>query len=57
MSASAIYLLNPLVTGLDGEWEAWFFSNWNPAAVRYPSFQQMMQDERKRFLVVRDRKR
>ena len=33
---SAIYLLNPLVTGLDGEWEAWFFSNWNPAAVRYP---------------------
>ena len=54
---SAIYLLNPLVTGLDGEWEAWFFSNWNPAAVRYPSFQQMMQDERKRFLVVRDRKR
>ena len=57
MSASAIYLLNPLVTGLDGEWEAWFFSNWNPTAVRYPSFQQMMQDERKRFLVVRDRKR
>lgn len=53
---SAIYLLNPLVVGLDGEWEAWFFSNWNPGAVRYASFRQMMEEERKRFLYVRDHK-
>jgi len=25
--------------------------------VRYPSFQRMMEDERKRFLYVRDHKR
>ena len=50
-------LLNPLAESSDGEWQAWFFSNWNPGAVRYRSFQQMIENERKRFLLVRDHKR
>lgn len=54
---SAVYLLNPLIVGPDGEWQAWFFSNWNPGANRYPSFRDMMVAERKDFLFVRDRRR
>jgi hypothetical protein len=34
----------------DGEWEAWFFANWNPGANRYRSFREMMQAERANFL-------
>ena len=40
---SAVYLLNPRVIGADGEWEAWFFANWNPGAVRYRSFAELMR--------------
>lgn len=54
---SAIYLLNPQIVAADGEWQAWFFSNWNPGASRYRSFQEMMVAERKTFLDVRDRRR
>ncbi len=39
---SAILLLNPQVITPEGEWEAWFFSNWNPGARRYPSFWDLM---------------
>ena len=39
---AAILLLNPQVITTDGEWEAWFFSNWNPGARRYPSFWELM---------------
>jgi len=39
---AAILLLNPQVITADGEWEAWFFSNWNPGARRYPSFWELM---------------
>jgi hypothetical protein len=39
----AIFLLNPRVTGPDGEWEAWFFADWNPGAAPYESFWEMMQ--------------
>jgi cell wall assembly regulator SMI1 len=39
---SAIYLLNPEIVTPDGEWEAWFFANWLPGAVRYPSFWALM---------------
>jgi hypothetical protein len=46
----AIYLLNPQVVTLDGEWEAWFFGDWLPGADRYRSFQEMMQAEYKNFL-------
>jgi len=42
---SAVYLLNPEITTPDGEWEAWFFANWNPGVNRYRSFWEMMQDE------------
>ena len=38
-----VYLLNPKVVDSAGEWEAWFFANWNPGAERYRSFQEMMQ--------------
>jgi SMI1 / KNR4 family (SUKH-1) len=54
---SAIYLLNPEIVAADGEWQAWFFSNWNPGAVRHRSFQEMMVAERKNFLYVRDHRR
>lgn len=42
---SAVYLLNPEIKTADGEWEAWFFANWNPGANRYRSFWEMMQHE------------
>ena len=44
---SAVYLLNPEVKTRSGEWEAWFFANWNPGAVRYRSFLDLMQGERR----------
>ena len=37
-----VYLLNPEAATPDGEWEAWFFANWVPGAVRYPSFAHLM---------------
>lgn len=51
---SAIYLLNPRVVSVDGEWEAWFFGDWLPGADRYLSFQEMMQAEYQNFLELRD---
>jgi hypothetical protein len=47
---SAIYLLNPRIVTADGEWEAWFFANWNPGADRYPSFADLMQAHYQSFL-------
>ena len=46
----AIYLLNPEIKNADGEWEAWFFANWNPGAVRHQSFLDLMQAERRALL-------
>jgi hypothetical protein len=43
---AAIYLLNAQAVGADGEWEAWFFADWNPGAVTYPSFKDLMLAER-----------
>jgi hypothetical protein len=40
-----IILLNPQTVTADDEWEAWFFANWVPGAVRYPSFQALMEAE------------
>jgi hypothetical protein len=51
---SAIYLLNPLVVTRSGEWEAWFFANWHPGAVRYRSFAQMLEEELRSFIELRD---
>ncbi|MEP6988587.1 MAG: hypothetical protein ABI970_23495 [Chloroflexota bacterium] len=43
---SAIIILNPNVQDADGEWEAWFFANWNsPAAQKFESFWELMQDQ------------
>jgi hypothetical protein len=47
---SAIYLLNPETVTPDGEWEAWFFANWLPGAVRYRSFWEMMIGEHESFV-------
>lgn len=52
---SCIYLLNPKVITPDGEWEAWFFSNWG-GANRYRSFREMMHEEHKAYLSLRDQK-
>lgn len=35
--------LNPAVQH-KGEWEAWYFANWMPGAVRYRSFAELVQD-------------
>ncbi len=46
----SIYLLNPQVM-VDGvEWEAWFFASWIAGAVRYRSFEEMMQEAYGSFL-------
>ncbi len=45
VSDASIYLLNPEVVTKDGEWEAWFLSDWLPGADRYPSFQALMEAE------------
>jgi hypothetical protein len=50
--ASAIYLLNPKVHTPRGEWEAWFFGNALPGALRYRSFQELMTAERPRSLAA-----
>jgi cell wall assembly regulator SMI1 len=42
---SAVVLLNPEVVNAEGEWEAWFFANWNPGATRYPSFHAYVESE------------
>jgi hypothetical protein len=44
---SAVVLLNPKVVTPEGEWEAWFFANWLPGAVRYRSFAEWLEQERK----------
>jgi hypothetical protein len=51
---SAILLLNPVIVTSEGEWEAWFFANWNPGARRYRSFQDLMQQEHSAFIELRD---
>jgi hypothetical protein len=49
---AAIYLLNPKIVTKEGEWEAWFFANWLPGAVRYRSFQELMEAEYQNFLAL-----
>ncbi len=44
-----VYLLNPEAVTPDGEWEAWFFANWVPGAIRYPSFAHLMVNEYRSF--------
>jgi hypothetical protein len=51
--ADGVLLLNPAVVAADDEWEAWFFASWLPGATRYPSFWELMQGERQRFLNLR----
>jgi hypothetical protein len=46
---SAVLLLNPQVISKAGEWEAWFFANWIPGALRYRSFQELFEFEYYRF--------
>ncbi|MHB8626867.1 MAG: SMI1/KNR4 family protein [Aggregatilineales bacterium] len=56
---SAVMLLNPQVITAEGEWEAWFFSNWHPGARRYRSFWDLMhaQYETMTSLIAHDDKR
>ena len=46
---SAIYLLNPKIVTTEGEWEAWFFADWLPGAIRYRSFEELMRAEYRSF--------
>ncbi len=56
---AAVLLLNPEITTSEGEWEAWFFANWYPGAVRFRSFWELMQHQRDSFqdLYERDQRR
>lgn len=38
-----VLLLNPAIVTPEGEWEAWFFANWLPGALRSPSFFELIQ--------------
>jgi len=49
---SAVVLLNPEVVNGEGEWEAWFFANWHPGALRYPSFLAYVESELDSILQV-----
>lgn len=42
---SAVVLMNPEVVNAEGEWETWFFANWHPGALRYPSFLAYVESE------------
>jgi hypothetical protein len=44
---SAIYLLNPLRTTGDGEWEACLFADWLPGFETYPSFAVLLAQARR----------
>jgi hypothetical protein len=46
---ASVYLLNPVIVGADGEWEAWFFANWHPGAERYRSFAEMVLAHHEEF--------
>ena len=46
---SAVVLLNPEVVNEEGEWETWFFANWNPGATRHSSFRAYVESELKRI--------
>jgi hypothetical protein len=38
-----IYLLNPLVIDVDGEWQACLFANWLPGVATYASFTDLIR--------------
>jgi len=46
---SAVVLLNPEVVSDEGEWETWFFANWNPGATRHSSFRAYVESELKQI--------
>lgn len=47
-----VCLLNPMIIAPDGEWEAWIFSHKFPGALRYRSFQDLMEAEYVRIMGV-----
>ncbi len=54
---SAVVLMNPEVLNDEGEWETWFFANWNPGATRYPSFRAYVASELESLIQLRESKR
>lgn len=54
---SAVVLMNPEVLNDEGEWETWFFANWNPGATRYPSFRAYVASELESLIRLRESKR
>jgi len=50
---SAVVLLNPEVVNDEGEWETWFFANWNPGATRHPSFRTYVDSELETIKMMR----
>ena len=50
----AVILLNPKAVTPDGEWEAWYFANWIPGAIRFPSFAHLMRRQHLSFVKAND---
>ena len=46
---AAILLLNPQIK-FGEEWEAWMYATWLPGAFRYRSFEELMNDQYKKYL-------
>jgi hypothetical protein len=51
---AAIYLLNPKVVSVYGEWEAWMLASWLPGASRYRSFRELLEAEYRGFAELPD---
>lgn len=45
-----LYLLIPVPTNPEAEWEAWFYGSWVPGYRQYGSFRELMQQERELFI-------
>lgn len=46
---TAVYLLDPVSRGLDGEWEAYLLAHWVPGVERYASFFDLMEAQRSMY--------
>ena len=50
----ALFLLNPIITTPDGEWEGWFMANWMAGARRFQSFWELMKGHYETFIKQRN---
>lgn len=49
VSEGGVYLLNPAIRQPNGEWEAWWFANSLPGAIRHKTFLELLKYEVKKY--------